>query len=166
MTNNLSSGRHRVARCAALVGAAQRLARELGVPPVVGTVLASRGFGDPAAARDFLECRNIFPTHSSSETWQRSSTSSQTWRSAADAYGSWRHEPRHHRDRAYGLGAQGVGVEAESYLPIDSPKDTGCHGVRWRASRHGDQAFSSRSIAGSTIRMRWLSPENWAWKSS
>ncbi len=41
--------------------AAERLARELGLPFVAATILAARGFGEPADARAFLECANVVP---------------------------------------------------------------------------------------------------------
>jgi single-stranded-DNA-specific exonuclease len=40
---------------------ADLLARELGLPFVAATILASRGFGDPAEARAFLQCANTVP---------------------------------------------------------------------------------------------------------
>jgi single-stranded-DNA-specific exonuclease len=40
---------------------ADRLARELGLPFVAATILASRGLGDPVKARAFLECVNEVP---------------------------------------------------------------------------------------------------------
>ena len=40
---------------------ADRLSQELGLPFVAATVLASRGLGDPAAARAFLACANSVP---------------------------------------------------------------------------------------------------------
>lgn len=40
---------------------AESLSRELGLPFVVATVLASRGYGDPATARAFLDCSNEVP---------------------------------------------------------------------------------------------------------
>jgi single-stranded-DNA-specific exonuclease len=42
--------------------AAERLSRELDLPLVAATVLASRGFADTAAAQAFLECRNSVPS--------------------------------------------------------------------------------------------------------
>jgi single-stranded-DNA-specific exonuclease len=40
---------------------ATRLSQELGIPQVVGMVLAGRGLCDPAAAREFLECSGPLP---------------------------------------------------------------------------------------------------------